>query len=171
MNENNSSNPSWFNLDLKLDRFNKRTFNRITKKITFPRDTLTSSIDNCSTWLDLTQHHTPCSAHTHRHPFLLFGNRRQKYWQIHIAWIAIAPFWPKRAWNVKWFNGDGCWHFDHKAQSSGQLLPCEKSDFYEKMCKLSHERQTLMLTLYIKHSTIARCAQCTLVTSHDAGCL
>ena len=42
---------------------------------------------------------------------------------------------------------------------------------YEKMCKLSHERQTLMLTLYIKHSTIARCAQCTLVTSHDAGCL
>ena len=40
-----------------------------------------------------------------------------------------------------------------------------------KMCKLSHELQTLMLTLYIKHSTIARCAQCTLVTSHDAGCL
>ena len=44
---------------------------------------------------------------------------------------------------------------------------------YEKMCKLSHELQTLMLTLYIKHSTVARCAQCTLVlvTSHDAGCL
>ena len=54
MNENNSSNPSWFNLDLKLDRFNKRTFNRITKKITFPRDTLTSSIDNWSTWHNTT---------------------------------------------------------------------------------------------------------------------
>ena len=169
MNENNSSNPSWFNLDLKLDRFNKRTFNRITKKITFPRDTLTSSIDNCSTWLDLTQHHTPCSAHTHRHPFLLFGNRRQKYWQIHIAWIAIAPFWPKRAWNVKWFNGDGCWHFDHKAQSSGQLLPCEKNDLWKNVQTVAWATDADAHT--IKHSTIARCAQCTLVTSHDAGCL
>ena len=37
---------------------------------------------------------------------------------------------------------------------------------YEKMCKLSHELQTLMLTLNMKHSTIARWYQCTLVLVH-----
>ena len=169
MNENNSSNPSWFNLDLKLDRFNKRTFNRITKKITFPRDTLTSSIDNWSTRLDTTQHHTPCSAHTHRHPFLLFGNRRQKYWQIHIAWIAIAPFWPKRAWNVKWFNGDGCWHFDHIAQSSGQLLPCEKSDLWN--CRMSYRRWCSHWTWNTAQLRNVPSARWSWSTSHDAGCL
>ena len=34
---------------------------------------------------------------------------------------------------------------------------------YEKMCKLSQELKTLMLTLNMKLSTIARWYQCTLV--------